>query len=106
MATEEKSWRCSVCGYIHYGEFTPEKCPICNAKSEFRTDITFWGGGCDTVSILDKATPEEVRKHVPQCCKILAPGGGVVFNIIHNILPEVPAINIVAGFDAVKEFRR
>ena len=33
----EKSWRCEVCGYIHYGETAPEKCPICNAKqSDFK----------------------------------------------------------------------
>lgn len=30
---KEKSWRCSVCGYIHYGDVIPEVCPICNAKS-------------------------------------------------------------------------
>jgi len=29
----ELSWRCSVCGYIHYGEAVPDLCPICNAKS-------------------------------------------------------------------------
>ena len=22
-------WVCSVCGYIHYGENPPEKCPLC-----------------------------------------------------------------------------
>jgi nitrite reductase (NADH) large subunit len=30
----EKTWRCSICGYIHYGDEAPEPCPICTAKSE------------------------------------------------------------------------
>ncbi|MDF7806869.1 FAD-dependent oxidoreductase [Pontiellaceae bacterium B12219] len=29
----EKTYRCSVCGYIHYGESAPDICPICEAKA-------------------------------------------------------------------------
>ena len=75
-------------------------------KAEFGKDITFWGGGCDTASVLNKATPEEVRKHVLERCEIFAPGGGFIFNTIHNILPEVPPANVIAAFEAVKEFNR
>jgi uroporphyrinogen decarboxylase len=75
-----------------------------NLKREFGADITFWGGGCDTAAVLNKATPEEVRRHVLGRCAIFAPGGGFVFNAIHNILPEVPAENMLAAFRAVKEF--
>ncbi|MHC4435185.1 MAG: hypothetical protein ACYTBS_25405 [Planctomycetota bacterium] len=35
---------------------------------------------------------------------ILAPGGGFVFCTVHNILPEVPPENILAMFEAVREF--
>jgi uroporphyrinogen decarboxylase len=80
-------------------EMEPEK-----LKAEFGTEITFWGGGCDTASILNKATPENVRAHVLERCELFSKGGGFIFNTIHNILPEVPAENIVACFDAVKEF--
>ncbi len=73
-------------------------------KAEFGKGIAFWGGGCDTASILNKATPEEVRKHVLERCKICSKDGGFIFNTIHNILPEVPAQNILAAFNAVKEF--
>lgn len=73
-------------------------------KEEFGSEITFWGGGCDTASILNKASPEEVRKHVLARCKLFAVGGGFIFNTIHNILPEVPAENVIAAFDAVNEF--
>lgn len=75
-------------------------------KKEFGADITFWGGGCDTASVLNKATPGEVRRHVLERLEIFAPGGGFVFNTIHNILPEVPSTNIIAAFDAVREFNR
>ncbi|WP_322607977.1 FAD-dependent oxidoreductase [Pontiella agarivorans] len=30
----EKTWRCSICGYLHYGDEAPEICPICDAKPE------------------------------------------------------------------------
>ncbi|NVM05138.1 MAG: hypothetical protein HWN67_22650 [Candidatus Helarchaeota archaeon] len=38
--------------------------------------------------------------------EILAPRGGFVFNSIHNILPDVPPENIVAMFEAVKDYNR
>ncbi len=27
----EKTWRCSICGFIHYGDQAPDACPICDA---------------------------------------------------------------------------
>ncbi len=74
-------------------------------KSEFGDKITFWGGGCDTQQVLLMETPEEVREHVKRRLKIFAPGGGFVFNQVHNILLEVPPENIVAMFETVKEYR-
>ncbi len=73
-------------------------------KKDFGNDICLWGGGCDTRAVLNRATPPEVRDHVLERVEILAPGGGFVFNTVHNILPEVPPQNIVAMFDAVAEF--
>ena len=35
----------------------------------------------------------------------LAPGGGFVFNSIHNVQARVPAENLLALYDAVREFR-
>jgi uroporphyrinogen decarboxylase len=73
-------------------------------KREFGRDICFWGGGCDTRTILNRATPAQVREHVKQRLDIFAPGGGFIFNTVHNILPEVPPQNIVAMFAAIAEF--
>jgi uroporphyrinogen decarboxylase len=73
-------------------------------KSEFGTDVTFWGGGADTKSILNRGSAGEVRQHVLERLEIFSPGGGFVFNTVHNIMPDVPAENIVAMFRAVWEF--
>lgn len=72
-------------------------------KKEFGTDITFWGGGCDTRNILNHGTPAQVRDHVKRQVDILAPGGGFVFNTIHNIMPDCPPENIIAMFNALEE---
>jgi uroporphyrinogen decarboxylase len=72
-------------------------------KREFGQAITFWGGGCDTRRVLNLATPAEVKAHVRQQVEIFAPGGGFVFNTVHNILPEVPPQNVIAMFDALRE---
>ncbi len=69
-------------------------------KREFGDRLTFWGGGCDTRFTLFHATPEEIRKHVQTQTSILAPGGGFVFQQVHNILADVPPENIIAMFDA------
>ncbi len=74
-------------------------------KNEFGNDIVFWGGGVDPREILNRGTPEEVRADVTRRLEIFAPGGGYVFNNIHNILGEVPPENIIAMFDTVKAFR-
>ena len=74
-------------------------------KADFSNQITFWGGGCDTQCVLPFATPDEVAKHVRERVKILAPGGGFVFNPIHNIQADVPPDNIISMIDAALEYR-
>ncbi len=69
-------------------------------KKEFGGKIVFWGGGCDTQHVLPNGTPEEVYDHVRQRMTVFKPGGGVVFNQVHNIQPNVSAENIIAMLDA------
>jgi uroporphyrinogen-III decarboxylase len=45
-----------------------------------------------------------VRKEVLERCEIFAQGGGFVFDSIHNVQAATPVANMVAMFDAVKEF--
>lgn len=75
-------------------------------KKEFGNDICFWGGGADTRNILNRVTPHEVKRHVKERLDIFAPGGGFVFNTVHNIMPDVPPENVVAMFEAIEEFNR
>ena len=72
-------------------------------KAEFGKEMVFWGGGCDTQTILPGATPEEVRRHFKEQVRILSPGGGFVFQQVHNILAYVPPQNVVAMFEAIRE---
>ncbi len=73
-------------------------------KREFGGKIVFWGGGCDTQRVLQTASPKEIREHVRARLGIFKPGGGYVFNQVHNIQPNVPAENIIAMLDAAYEF--
>ncbi|MEI6388882.1 MAG: uroporphyrinogen decarboxylase family protein, partial [Spirochaetota bacterium] len=52
----------------------------------------------------NQASPAGVRDEVRRRLDILAPGGGYIFNAVHNILPDVPPANVVALFDAVAEW--
>lgn len=74
-------------------------------KREFGRDITFWGGGCNTRTILNLATPREVYDYTRRMIEIFLPGGGFVFNQEHNILPDVPPENILAMLQAVQDAR-
>ena len=82
-------------------DMEPEK-----LKREFGADITFWGGGADTRAVLNHGSAAGVRADVLRRLEVFAPGGGFVFNTVHNILPDVPPQNIIAMFDAIDEFHR
>ncbi|MCJ7450106.1 MAG: methyltransferase [Bacteroidales bacterium] len=73
-------------------------------KKEFGKEVTFWGGGVNTQSVLNRATPQQVKDHVRHNIEIFSKDGGFVFNSVHNILPDVPPENIMAMFEAVREF--
>jgi uroporphyrinogen decarboxylase len=68
-------------------------------KKRYGDRLSFWGGGCDTQTILPFGTPAEVRAEVKRRLKDLSPGGGFVFNPVHNIQANVPPENIVAMFE-------
>lgn len=74
-------------------------------KAKYGARVTFWGGGIDTQHVLPFGTPQEVRAMVKERMRILGPGGGFVFNTIHNVQAGIPVENIVALYEAVREFR-
>ncbi len=75
-------------------------------KASYGKEITFWGGGADTQSVLPYGTPAQVADEVKRRIDDLAPGGGFVFNVVHNIQAFVPPENIVAAFDTAYEYGR
>jgi uroporphyrinogen decarboxylase len=73
-------------------------------KKRFGNDLTFYGGGVDTQHILPHGTPQKVRAEVRRRIDDLAPGGGFIFNTVHNIQADVPPENIVAMWEALREY--
>lgn len=71
-------------------------------KRAFGRDIVFWGGGVDTQDVLPHGTPEQVKDDVRRNIEALAPGGGFVFNTVHNIQADVPPENIIAMWEAMR----
>jgi uroporphyrinogen decarboxylase len=75
-------------------------------KREFGPDLVFWGGGVDTQRVLGSGTPEDIKDHVRRNIEALAPGGGFVFAAVHDIQANVPPQNIVAMWEAWREYGR
>ncbi|MCD6317566.1 hypothetical protein J7M02_00675, partial [Candidatus Aerophobetes bacterium] len=73
-------------------------------KEEFGDRLTFWGGGCDTQKILPHGTVQQVQEEVKRRIKDFAPGGGFIFAQVHNIQPDVPVENILAMYEAAKQY--
>jgi uroporphyrinogen decarboxylase len=73
-------------------------------KKEFGDVLTFWGGGVDTQYILPKGTPQQVSNEVKKRIDDFSPGGGFVFNPVHNIQSDVPPENIVAMWETWLEY--
>jgi uroporphyrinogen decarboxylase len=73
-------------------------------KRQFGSRLAFWGGGMDSQNVLPFAGPDEIRDHVRRNLATWKPGGGYVFNSVHNIQAGVPAENIVALYDAAYQF--
>jgi len=73
-------------------------------KRDFGDSLVFWGGGVDTQGVLPNGSPQEVKEDVRRNIEALAPGGGFVFNTVHNIQADVPAENMLAMFEALSEY--
>ena len=72
-------------------------------KAKYGNDIVF-AGGFDVQRILPRGQVEDVRKGVFECFRNLGPGGGYIFSPSHYIMADVPIQNIMAMFEAQKDF--
>ncbi len=73
-------------------------------KTEYGNKLDFWGGAIDAQRILPFESQETIKKEVRKNFEIFKPGGGYIFNNVHNIQAGVPPENIVAFYDAAYEF--
>ncbi len=73
-------------------------------KRDFGKAITFWGGGVDTQIVLPYGSPADVQDDVRRNMDTLAPGGGFVFNPVHNIQADVPVKNLLAMWGALEGY--
>lgn len=73
-------------------------------KKRFGQQVVFWGGGIDTQHVLPFGTPEQVRSQVRERICSFGPGGGFVYNAIHNVQARVPVENMLALFQAFREY--
>ena len=72
-------------------------------KEEFGGRIVFWGGGVDTQKTLPFGTPDQVQAEVTERVKTFAPGGGFVFNTVHNVQHGTPPENLKVMLETVRE---
>jgi len=87
----------------------PVQCSAANMdarelKAAYGDRIAFWGGGVDTQHTLPFGSPAQVRQEVRERIETFGPGGGFVFNTIHNIQAGVPVENLMAMFEALKDY--
>jgi len=73
-------------------------------KRDYGDALTFWGGGIDTQGTLPHGTPREVRDEVRRRIEDLADGGGFVFSAVHSIQADVPPANVLAMWEALREY--
>jgi hypothetical protein len=72
-------------------------------KEKYGERITFWGGGVDTQHTLPFGTPRQVRAEVLERIRVFGPGGGFVFNTIHNAQPQTPVENLLAVYETLQD---
>jgi uroporphyrinogen-III decarboxylase len=75
-------------------------------KRKFGERITFWGGGIDTQRTLPFGSSDDVRREVRERLKLFGPGGGFVFNAVHNIQAQVPVANVLAMYETALNYGR
>jgi uroporphyrinogen decarboxylase len=73
-------------------------------KKQFGDKIVF-NGAVDSHHVLINGTPDAVRQATREVLEIMKPDGGYICGASHDtILEETPVENVVAMFDAVREF--
>ena len=70
---------------------------------DYGASIVFHGG-VDNQRTLPFGTPDEVRREVAENIRIFSQGKGYIVAPCHNLQPNTPTENILAIYDAVREY--
>ena len=77
---------------------------LAKLKADFGDKILF-NGAIDSHHVLINGSPDFVRQKTREVLDIMKPGGGYVAGASHDtILEETPLENVLAMFDAIREF--
>ena len=77
---------------------------LARLKADFGHKILL-NGAIDSQHVLIDGTPQSVREQTRRVLQIMKPGGGYVAGASHDtILEETPVENVLAMFDAIREF--
>jgi len=68
-------------------------------KERFGSQLCFHGG-LDTQDVLPHGTREQVEEEVRHLIRVLAPGGGFLFNSSQALLPDTPIENVETMYQA------
>lgn len=86
-------------------QYNAARMDLARLKKEFGNDLCFWGGGIDTQQILPNASLDEIEDEVQRTMEIMAPGGGYVFALTHNIQPDVTPDRLDKVYETVLKYR-
>lgn len=75
-------------------------------KKEYGSDIVFWGGGANMQETCVNGTIQEFKDEIAQLIETFAPGGGYVFNQVHNIQANVDPEHILAIYEVAGRYRK
>jgi len=89
-------------GLDAYQTVQPEIYDLRTLKREFGSRLTFWGA-ISTQQTLPYVAPGELKRIVRETIGILGCGGGYICAPTHRVPDDVPAENIVALIEALKE---
>lgn len=74
-------------------------------KKDFGRMITF-SGGLDEELLLRKGTPIRVKDGVRELLNVMSPGGGFILGPSHKLKVETPIENVLAMYQAVREYKK
>jgi uroporphyrinogen decarboxylase len=86
-----------------YNAVQPGANDIGRLKRRFGRDLSFWGT-VDIQEVMPFGKPEDVHAEVRRRILAAGPGGGLILAPSHNIQPDVPLENILAFYEAAREY--